>query len=236
MLTTKLTAPIVWITLFVFLFAVMAVGTMTNAGESLRGDVNNDGVVGVVDAQLILQLSAGIIPALPTTIATPHPTPTLVIPTTTPTATPVRGGDPSHLSVPPDFSVNYSGCTRNGPPECIPDGAIAFYSIGTHEAVMPVGSTPGSEVEQHETCHAHEDFVASQAGGTYGDWPMLTAEGRSYVEAITSETGIWGFFSSLEDINSLESFAQMCAVWYKRPNDLFTSAPVTYRWFAEHLP
>jgi len=213
----------------------MLIGLAGSSPQQI-GDVDNDGRVGVLDAELILQYAAGIIPALPTVM--PHPTPTrppTATATVTPVPTPARGGDLSRLPLPSDFSINYTGCTRNGPPECIPAGAIAFYSIGTHEAVMPPGSAPGSEVELHETCHGHEDWTTMQAGVPFGDW-MTTDEGRSFLVAEVAETGIWGFFGTLETKSPIEFFAQMCAVWYHRPNDLAANGPVMYHWFEEHLP
>jgi len=225
-------AALVMLSVFVLRLAG-AIGPIAGQGivNPSVGDVNSDGHVDVLDAQLILQLDAGIIHALPATPTAP-PSPTAI---RTATPTPAPGGDISRLPLPQDFKVNYTGCTRNGPPECIPGGAIAFYSIGTHEAVMPPGSTPGSEVEAHETCHGHQDYTTIQAGVPFGDWPT-TDEGRSFIAAEVAETGIWGFFGSLEDQSPIEFFAQMCATWYHRPNDLAVNGPVMYRWFAEHLP
>jgi len=78
--------------------------SLAGDGQPL-GDVNGDGHVTVLDAVLILQLDAGIIPSLPVT-ATSHPTPTPRATSTvtpTPTRTPARGGDRSRLLVPDDL-------------------------------------------------------------------------------------------------------------------------------------
>lgn len=81
-------------------------GPPGNAEAALSGDVNGDGVVNPLDATLILQFSAGLLPEVPskatnTPAATPTDTP-IDTPIDTPTNTPTQTLTPT--PAPPDLS------------------------------------------------------------------------------------------------------------------------------------
>ncbi|OHA48371.1 MAG: hypothetical protein A2991_03005 [Candidatus Terrybacteria bacterium RIFCSPLOWO2_01_FULL_58_14] len=190
-----------------------------STGESvlLQGDVDGDGNVTPVDALMILQLDAGVIATLPDK----------------PTPTPVPGGDRSLLPLPDGFTVNRSGCSRDG--ACISRGTVAFYAASTREAV--VRETTAELVVMHETCHAHQHRTLLDAGlgAAFDKWATDTEEGQSYVEAAQQETGPWAIWA-LSVYIWTENFAGQCANYYLRPEALARNAPVTYEWMRGHLP
>jgi len=190
---------------------------MLMAGDGYdRGDVNSDGRTDVLDAELILQLDAGMIHALPP-LATPRPTPsppaTATI-TPTPTRTPAPGGDRSRLLVPDDLLITHTGCsTRGDPAACVGGATVAFYIPGLHEVVMRGYNT---FIEMFEVCHAHTDMTTAALGLPFWEWPS-TEEGSSFILAVSEETGPWG----PQDIQTLQvwtdnMFGGMCANYRRR--------------------
>ncbi len=94
--------------LVAFLGFSLDLGSPGNAEAALSGDVNGDGVVNPLDATLILQFSAGLLPEVPSKATdTPMPTHAPIdtptnTPTTTQTNTPTQTLTPT--PAPPDLS------------------------------------------------------------------------------------------------------------------------------------
>lgn len=96
------------IALIAFLGFSLDLGSPDRAEAVISGDVNGDGVVNTLDAALILQFSAGLLPEVPSKApATPTNTP-LNTPTHTPTDTPTLTPTPTPLDVSGTWDVDYA--------------------------------------------------------------------------------------------------------------------------------
>jgi len=144
------------------------------------------------------------------------------------TPTPVPGGNLSAMPMPPDTTVTDAGCASDG--EC---HWYNFYWSRTHEVVLQ-GEEPTIR-RVHEMCHAHQHWSINGGAATREDlsaW-YATGEGTSYAAAATGWPYPYEFTTAH---NSLEDFAEACALYHVDPARLLDLSPARYDWMRASLP
>lgn len=151
--------------------------------------------------------------------------------------TPIAGGDFAALQLPPDTTVNRTGCASDG--YCDARG-VNFYWAPTHEVVL-VNERQSIHAETHEHLHAHQHWTINggaplpPSGYDLHAW-YTSEQGKSFMAEVGIPDILWSSNSCRSAQNGIESFACVGQLWYNNPAKLHELCPVCYDWTVSSLP
>jgi hypothetical protein len=152
----------------------------------------------------------------------------------------------SVLTTPPDLCLRIYPDASTAPAYVRATGA--FYSQvsspGQKPTIEYIAGTPGASeafVLTHEICHAHQDRVAQDFGGRFGDGWYASPAAADFVAHTgwTERDGRWISPDGTAYLNPIEDDADTCATWFDPdtgPKFLRRWQPERFAWAQRWLP